>query len=111
MPHHRQPAPPVSSFGGELIVTNEGAVIIEEALPHIPELFTHPNKYVKVEFDHHHHSHSTPCAGHNAPDELRWNLVIVRNHRHGGEELRLRINWHVTGVRAIKWSVKSPSHC
>ncbi len=99
---------PMPTFGGELIVTNEGGVVIEEAMPQSSELYLCSHKYVTVEFDTHHHSHSTPCAGHNKPDELRWCLVIVRHPKHGNEEIRLKIDWSVSGVRAIKWSVKTP---
>lgn len=93
------------SVGGELIVTNEGEVLIDEEMPLSPELLRHPHKYVTVEFDPHRHL-PPPCSGNDFPDQIRWELIIVRHPTRCREELRLRIEWHVNGARAIKWSVK-----
>ena len=94
---------------GELLVTGKGEVVIDEPMPHSPELLRHPYKYVTVEFDPN-EPPPPPCAGNDDPDELRWELIIVRHHHHHGEELRLRIDWSVNSARTILWSVRAPKH-
>ena len=96
------------AFGGELIVTGKGEVVIDDVVSHSPKMFKHPHRYVSVEFDPHRHL-SPPCAGHDVPDCLNWELIIFRHPHHGKEELRLRINWNVNRTRAIVWTIKTPS--
>ena len=94
---------------GELLVTGQGEVVIDEVMPRSPELLRHPYKYITVEFDPS-QPPPPPCAGGDEPDELRWELIIVRHHHHHGEELRLRIEWDVNSSRTILWSVRAPKH-
>lgn len=104
MSHH-----PVIAAGELLVTAGDGEAIIDEVMPHSPELLRHPSKYVTVEFDPC-EPPPPPCAGNDLVDEIRWELIIVRNHHHHGEELRLRIDWHVNESRTIIWSVKAPRH-
>lgn len=93
-------------LSGSLLVTGEGEVIVDDTMPLSPELLRNPTKYVTVEFDPNEPA-PPPCAGSGEPDELWWELIIVRHH-HFGEELKLRIEWFVNSSRTIIWSVKKP---
>lgn len=101
---------------GELLVTGNGEVVIDEVLPRTRAILVQPELYIFVEFDPN-ESCPPPCAG-GGEDELDWELFFKQvhpEHRHRGrhgkeeEELRLKICWHVQTARTIVWRIKVPT--
>lgn len=85
---------------GELHVTGDGEVIIEEALRASRALLTHNKEAVQVVFVG--EPMCPPCAPF-VPDELDWELFERRHH--DVEEIFLKIFWKVSCSRTIVWRV------
>ena len=94
---------------GDMLVTGEGEVVIEDALPQDKKFLHKPEKYVTVEFED---ASSPPCAGGSEPDTLSWELVDECECECDDFdcecEVFLKISWHVNTARTIKWVVKAP---
>ena len=111
----RHDHPHIVLAAGELLVTDDGEIVVDEVLPRNQELLHCPDKFVSVEFAVDDCT-PPPCAGDGEPEELKWELFFKkhdhaghgRNHEHHEDELKLRITWHVSGARTIKWMVKLP---
>ena len=113
--HHKHPH--IVLAAGELLVTDDGEVVVDEILPKNADLLSNPERYVTVEFALDDCS-PPPCAGDGEPEELKWELFFKKHdhhgrghgkgHEHHEDELKLKITWHVSGARTIKWMVKLP---
>lgn len=92
-PHHD----PKILLEGELFVTGNGEIVIEESLP---ASFSRNLEAVQVEFVG--DPVCPPCAP-NVPDELQ--SEVFERHHCGVEEIFLKITWKVSGSRTIAWRV------
>ena len=86
---------------GDLLVTGQGEVVVDEVLPRSRALLFQPEEYITVEFDP--NEVPPPCTG-GGEDELDWKLFL-RKVRHD-DELRLKISWSVNSARTILWQIK-----
>lgn len=95
-PHHPHHKPKVL-LEGELFVTGNGEIVIEEVLP---ASFSRREEAIHVEFVG--DPECPPCAP-IVPDQLRGE--VFERHHCGVEEIFLKITWNVSGSRTIVWRV------
>lgn len=90
---------------GDLHVSGQGALTIEEPLRRSRALLVHSVEAVDVYFND---EPSVPACNPqpHCPDELDWELVERHNHRdRNGGELFLKITWKVNASRHIGWKI------
>lgn len=98
---------------GSLMVTGNGSVVIDEALPASRSLLNNPDSYINVEFDYNEPA-PPPCTG-ALPDEVDWELFFKHVHdthlnpNEKKEVLQLKLEWRVATSRTVVWSVRVPS--
>ena len=108
-PHHT----PKILLEGELFVTGNGEIVVEEALRMSRALLAHNQEAVSVEFVG--DPECPPCAPF-VPDELQWELFESERHHHGHhhhdhhdndgiKEIYLKITWNVSCSRTIAWRI------
>jgi len=95
---------------GELLVTDNGELLIEQPLHKSRALLIHSDEAVIVCWnDEPSHPPCVPIR----PDELGWEVFEWNNHKcgtgrrhsHHDGELFLLIKWHVNSARSIRWQV------
>lgn len=98
---------------GDLLVVDEGSIVINEPLPEVHGLLDDPERYIVIEFDPNQPA-PPPCAGDDA-DELDWELTFTHRHdthvepKNNVDLLRLKIMWRVSTARTIVWRMLKPS--
>lgn len=96
---------------GTLLVTDQGEVVIDEAIPKSRAMLLQPDQYVIVEFDPN-EPPPPPCGG-DLPDEVDWELFFKHVHdthltKERAEQLHLKIEWRVSSARTVVWKVLDP---
>lgn len=96
---------------GTLLVTGQGEVVIDEAIPKSRAMLVQPDLYVSVGFDPNDPA-PPPCVG-GLPDECDWELFFRHIHdthltKEKAEELHLKIEWRVATSRTVVWQVLDP---
>ena len=88
----------VDTFIGERMLSGELSVVGRDTVE--IKLGGHCPSRVEVEFVD--ECHEVPCNHHK--NELKWELE-EREHEHHRKEVYLVIKWHVSGLRAIRYTV------
>ena len=94
--HHHEDEPRILQEG-ELLVTGDGEVTLDEALRRSRALLIHSEEAIFVAFKKD-ETPCPPCAG-GQPDELEWEVFERRR------QLFLKIKWHVNSARTIVWCI------
>ena len=95
--HYPTPRVAKVTSEGELHVTGDGQIVIDEPLKRTRALLIRSVDAIIVEFGTN-DPPCPPCAG-EAPDEVRWEVIERRR------ELFLKITWHVNSARTIIWKI------